>query len=134
MTAKQYLRQLRNIKGLIAAKEEKIQELRARSSLSRNVFAQVPHTGFTRDRMSGLVVKLCDLEAKLVKDKIRLVELEKDIIGRIDALEEPAYRELLTLRYVNGHKWEKIALKLRYNYQWVHKLHARALRQFEKMI
>jgi DNA-directed RNA polymerase specialized sigma24 family protein len=84
--------------------------------------------------MSGLVVKIYDLEAKLVKDKIRLVELEKDIIGRIDALEEPAYRELLTLRYVNGHKWEEIAVRMNFAFRWVHTLHGRALRSLENLL
>jgi hypothetical protein len=127
MTARKYLNQLTSIKGLIAAKAEKIEEVRARAQWRPNYIGYNPRTGAVRDRMSALVARICDLEAGLLADKLRLVALEEEIIGKIDRIDNPLYRQILTLRYVNGHKWEAVADKLHYHDVWVRKLHGRAL-------
>jgi hypothetical protein len=131
MTAKQYLRQLRHIRGLVAAKEEKIQQLREWASLSRNSLSLDRRGGFAGDRLSAMVAKICGMETSLIADKLRLLDLEREIIGRIDAVDDLRCRKLLTLRYVNGQGWGQIAREMGYGIDHIFKLHGWALRQIE---
>ena len=56
-----------------------------------------------------------------------LVDLRRDIQGAIDKVPDENLRLLLEYRYIDGLTFEQIAEKLHYGYQWVYKLHRKAL-------
>lgn len=56
-----------------------------------------------------------------------LLELKKEIEGTISKVDDPVLRQLLTLRYINGYAFERVAEKMFYTYKWVCVLHGNAL-------
>lgn len=76
------------------------------------------------------------------RGRARLVELEKELDGRIesyvalvrqiegaiDAVGNAQYRDVLRYRYLNGWSWQRIAERMYYTQDWVWRLHARALK------
>ena len=56
-----------------------------------------------------------------------LVDLKKEIMGVIKAVENPEYQTLLEKRYLCFLSWEKIAVDMGYDLRYIHKLHTRAL-------
>ena len=131
MTAKEYLGQIRHIRVMIAAREEKIQELRVRVVHCTAELSLSPKMRRANGRLSEVVAQICDMERQMVKEQLRLTQKEAELITRIEALDEPVYVQLLTLRYVNCKTWEQIATAMDYNCSWLMRLHKRALAYFE---
>lgn len=75
----------------------------------------------------GAVAKIVDLETKINAEIDKLVEKRKEIESVIRAVEDSTLRALLEYRYINGKKWEEIALMMGYDYRWALRLHGRAL-------
>jgi DNA-directed RNA polymerase specialized sigma24 family protein len=62
------------------------------------------------------------------------ISLKAEAIRLINSLPDSRHRLVLMHRYINGHTWEQIAVCMHYTYQWVHCLHGKALREFEKVM
>ena len=75
----------------------------------------------------GAISKIVDLETEINTEIDKLVEKRKEIESVIRAVEDSTLRALLEYRYINGKKWEEIALMMGYDYRWVLRLHGRAL-------
>ena len=60
-------------------------------------------------------------------------ELKHKIINEIHQLADKRYVDILYKRYVDGMKFEQIALEMNYEYKWTCSLHGRALLAFEEM-
>lgn len=54
----------------------------------------------------------------------------KDLIG---AMPDPMHRAVLYARYINGQRWEDIAMDMHYSWKGIFKLHGQALRVFDQM-
>ena len=74
-----------------------------------------------------MISKIVDLETEINTEIDKLVEKRKEIESVIRAVEDSTLRTLLEYRYINGKKWEEIALMMGYDYRWVLRLHGRAL-------
>ena len=75
----------------------------------------------------GAISKIVDLETEINTEIDKLVEKRKEIESVIRAVEDSTLRALLEYRYINGKKWEEIALMMGYDYRWALRLHGRAL-------
>lgn len=75
----------------------------------------------------GAISKIVDLETEINAEIDKLVEKRKEIEGIIRAVEDSTLQTLLEYRYINGKKWEEIALLMCYDYRYVKKLHKKAL-------
>lgn len=75
----------------------------------------------------GAISKIVDLETEINAEIDKLVEKRKEIESVIRAVEDSTLRALLEYRYINGKKWEEIALMMGYDYRWALRLHGRAL-------
>ena len=53
-------------------------------------------------------------------------------IGLIDKLDNDKYRVVLSMYYVSNLTFEQIAEDTHMSFRWIHKLHGRALKEFEK--
>ena len=58
---------------------------------------------------------------------MKLVELKKDIIRRINAVDSAELQTILELRYLSYMRWEEIAIELGYGIDNVFRLHRNAL-------
>ena len=77
--------------------------------------------------MEDAIIKIIDLESEINQDMIQLVELKKDIIGRIKAVESTELQTVLELRYLSYMRWEEIAIELGYGIDNIFRLHRNAL-------
>lgn len=75
----------------------------------------------------GAISKIVDLETEINAEIDKLVEKRKEIEGIIRAVEDSTLQTLLEYRYINGKKWEEIALMMGYDYRYILKIHGKAL-------
>ncbi len=132
MTAKEYLNRYRTLNSYIDCKLEEVAHLRdlATRLTPTKMF---DHNGNTTDKVGRTVAKIVDLEREIDREVDELVEMRKEIEETISKIEDERFKTLLTMRYINGYKWEKIALEMHYSYSSItYYLHPRALREVEK--
>jgi len=136
MTAKEYLQRAYRLDKLIESEERELSRLRA---LSERVNAP----DMSRERVTGgeagnkrenIILKMIEQEKRINDTIEQLVEVRADIRAKIELVNDDTQRLLLVYRYIDHMTWESIAEKIHYTYQWVHKLHARALRSFENIL
>lgn len=71
--------------------------------------------------------KLIVLEREIEQEIDQLIYMRNRIEDAINQMKNNRYKLLLFYRYMDSMTWEKIAEKMDYSYQWVHKIHAQAL-------
>ena len=134
MTAKQYLSQAIQLDRRIRAKRADIKRLRDLAcSVSGSSGDHVGHAGVS-DRVGSSAAKIADLEAEIDADIRRYTELHREIAAVIDSVPDARYAELLTLRYLCGETWERIAVGMNYSYRRVLQLHGFALQAVERRL
>lgn len=57
----------------------------------------------------------------------RLYEIKKEILERVNKLDDATLRAILIFRYLNFERWETIAGIMNYSYKQVCRLHSKAL-------
>ena len=87
----------------------------------------MPHGGGESDKLTDGVGKLVELDAEIDSKVGGLVALRREIEGHIAALDSDAQRRLLTLRYINGMTWERVAVEMGYERRQICRIHGYAL-------
>lgn len=77
--------------------------------------------------IEGPMEKVITIEGDINAAIDALIDLRREIQGAIEKVPDENLQLLLTYRYIDGLSFEKIAEKLHYGYQWVYKLHRKAL-------
>ena len=134
--AKAYLSQLYRLDKLI---DNKLLELNALKEMSTSISAMAydsikVQTSGTKDSIANTITKIVSLEKDINSDIDRLVDTKKEVIETIDKVSDNDLKCLLQYRYLQFKTWEEIAVEMGFSYQWVHKLHARALSEIENLI
>ena len=149
MLAKEYLNQVGIIDAKLKMIDANIERLRRELynlediSLSSSWSDGQPHgmkiTDPTGDKAVRLAEKnserreelrrqLSDYEYKQILVRSQLWAKRMEVIDTIGRIHDPKCYRLLTMRYVEGAKWELIAVDLDLTYQWVAgPLHSKAL-------
>lgn len=132
MKAKDYLEQIRILDRLINNKLQELEQLEALATkvTSVNSGDRVQASG-SQDKMADTVIKILELKQEINADIDRLVDLKCEIIPLIDAVQDADLIDVLYKRYIQGKKWEEIALEMHYTFRWVLKLHGRALQKID---
>lgn len=137
MNAKEYLQQAYRLNELIDSNQRELDQLKALStSISAVDFSKERVQGSTdsHDKIGNIIAKIIDLN-DIINDEIdRFVDLKTDIHNKIMLVPDNTEKLLLKYRYIEFDTWESIAVKLGYTFQWVHVLHKRALKNFEKVL
>ena len=134
--AKTYLSQLHRLDKLI---DNKLAELNSLKELSISISAiaydeDKVQTSGPSDKAGNIIAKIVDLEKDINRDIDRLIDIKKEVMITIDKIEDHDLRCLLQYRYLQFKTWESIAVEMGYSYQWVHKLHSKALEEVENLI
>lgn len=124
-----YLSQYINLKKSIARLEEQRQELFINNVCPSINYSGTPGGHVKRD-LSDYIVGLSEVESKLIKLKAERFQLQREIVEKIEALEDETERAVLDYRYIRGLQWEEIAVKMNYSYRNVTRIHGRALLNF----
>ena len=130
MTAKAYLSQSLRLNQRINSKLEQIQSLRELATKCTPFLTGMPKTpNQDGSLMADTVLKITDLEKELQKDIDRLVDLKKEIMAVVKAVDNMECQTLLEQRYLCFKSWEQIAVDMGYNVRHVYRLHDEALQK-----
>lgn len=133
MTAKEYLNRVRRQNYILKQTEKEMNEVRAdiltlrASSLSEHV------SGSKNSDTADKYIRLEKYMEKVNAEWDKLIDMRnaaKDLIG---AMPDPMHRAVLYARYINGQRWEDIAMDMHYSWKGIFKLHGQALRVFDQM-
>lgn len=128
MTARSYLSQSLRLNQRIHSKLEQIQSLRELATRCTPFLTGLPKSPNQGGSvMADTMLKIIDLEAELQQDIDRLVDLKKEIMAVVKAVDDMECQTLLELRYLCFKSWEQIAVDMGYNVRHVYRLHDEAL-------
>ena len=130
--AKKYLSQVFGLNQRIESKLGQIEDLHDLATKATVTYSDRPRNPNTgHSRLEDAVIQMIELETEINQDMIKLVELKKDIIRRIKAVESSELQTVLELRYLSYMRWEEIAIELGYGIDNVFRLHRNALDEIE---
>ncbi len=132
MKAKEYLRRAYNLDKFIDACLVELSKVREYYGLVRSLdYSRDKIQASPENNMEKAIIKIVDME-NMINDKIdQLVDLKNEIRSNIDELPDDTDRLILTYRYICFLSWEEIAVKMGYSYRNIHRVHAKALKDFE---
>lgn len=87
----------------------------------------------TKNTSDGKFAAYTEYSAMIDKKEFELLVYKSRMHNLINRLDNPTYRTLLSLRYINCKTWEQIAEDMHYSYvHIVHRLHPMALNEVNK--
>lgn len=131
MVPKEYLGQIRLYDIRLRQKMDELEQLREASvSASANMIC-VSAKSAPRDKVSGYVSKIVDLETEIRQDMQSFLTAKNAIINKIQSADNPVYIEVLYKRYVQYKPLETIAEEMGYSPDRIRHLHGIALNDFK---
>lgn len=104
------------------------QDLATRISPS---YSDMPHGGGS-DKVQTAAVEVAELTDKLNRKLHQAIMVQENIKKLLESLDDIKLRQLMFYRYINGMRWEEIAVRMDFNYRWVLRLHRKALNQISE--
>ena len=130
MTAKEYLSRARRLDKRIDANNEEIMRLRAYAERATSSYSATRVGGTDqRSKLERAIERIDELERRIKDDTNDCITARRDIRDAINNVDKPDERLLLQLRYLNGKKWEEIAVEMNYSWRQVHNIHSVALQK-----
>ena len=133
MTADQYLGQLRGLSRIIAAKQREAKmwrEVALGSGVGMD--GDRVQSSPTQDKMAEAVSKAVDYERAAEALTWRLLNLQHEIIVKLDEMPTTDYGILLSDYYVHGMTIQDIAAEWRLSYRHIQRMKRDALEEFSK--
>lgn len=132
MTAKAYLQQIHRGKVRLKHKQLELEEIRtAAAGLKSFDYSADRVQSLPSDQMPLHVGNILEAEAEFQRMFNKYWDLYHVIVGQIEALDDARYSDVLYARYVSWEPLRKIADDMRYDYDYLCRLHGRALKAFE---
>lgn len=134
MTAKEYLLQLDTLRDEIESTNLALEKIFTEASGIKAITydkdrVQVSPSNYAENFM----VKLAELGDEYAQMQMKY-KLERDKrIAMINGLPKKEHRKVLRKRYVDGKRFEEIAVECPFSYRHVKRLHKQGLQTFEKM-
>ena len=134
MKAKEYLQQLQKLDIIINQKLQELDELKKMGGIKcidctmEKVQSSQKHCA----TFENVLIKIIDMENEINTDIDKLVNKRHCIINQINELQNVQYIEILYKRYVEYKDLKKIAKEMEYTYDYIRKIHVKALQNFEK--
>lgn len=137
MKAINYLRKIRIMDEKISVDILEIEQLESLAMKTTSVMDgnETVKSSGSQQKMADCVVKIVDKIDELNKEINAFVDYKTNAIRLIYEACEPDCSKLLYMRYIQGKKWEQIAVEMNYTYKWVScGLHQMALRQLQSKL
>lgn len=129
MTAKQYLNQAYRLDQRINSKLEQVLSLRDLTTKATATMSGMPGNASPNyHRTQDIIGKIIDLENDINADIDRLIDLKREMVAVIKAVEDPECQTLLELRFLCFKSWEQIAVEMGYSIQHIYRLREKALK------
>ena len=130
MTAKEYLAQAYRLDQRINSKLEQVSSLNELATKCTSTLTGMPRNpNRGTSTMADAIAKIVDLQAEINRDIDRLVDLKRDMVRAIKAVDNTEYQTLLEKRYLCFMSWEQIAVDMNYSLQHTFRLHDNALKK-----
>lgn len=132
MTAKEYLRRVRDAESDLRSAEMDYQ--RARDDVMNLKAIEYDKDKVSNSHIGDLSDAIAALEkyaARVSEQWDRLIVMREEAKAQIEQIANGRYREVLHRRYLQGESWEHIAVGMGYAFRTVLWLHGKALKQFE---
>lgn len=131
MTAKEYLWRVRDAERELKQLEQAYTQARADILHLKGIAYDADKvTGGKIGDLSDAIAALEGYAQRLSAKWDELINLRETAKKLIDTLKDGRYREVLTLRYLDGQSWEQVAVTMGYTYRGVTGLHGKALKVF----
>lgn len=127
---KEYLQGYEKAVRQMERSELRIKEIRLNRICPSVINDGMPHSSSQND-LSGYAALLEQEEKRYLKYRYQRIVKCKEITDRIERLSSEDEKDVLMCRYIKLLKWEDIAVKMGYSWQYTHKIHARALKNFK---
>ena len=139
MTAKEYLLKIQTYKRGMLRTEQTIEALYAAAGGLKGVTYDRDRVQTSPENMMEIsFVRIDEERKKLADQSVKYAEAVRVRLDRITQLDNPAYSEVLSLRYIDLERggrlktFEKIGRKMGYSESQVKRLHGQALEAFRK--
>ena len=133
MTAKELLSQAYRVDRMVNAKLGQAQVLREQASKATTTLSDMPRKPSRNlHSMEDNIVKMMELEAEIVADIDKLLDLKRDIRAAINSIDNADHRTLLELRYLCYKSWSEVAADMQYSNDYIYQIHRKALAAVEK--
>ena len=134
MKVKQYLMQAIVIRDMIKRTEDQIAEIRTKmEGVGSTRYDKLNVQSSPVDMMASYMDKLTKVEKREQRLLVNYYETYEKIQRQIDELDRPLYRQILSLRYLDGMSLFEISKTLHYTYEYVRNLHGYALLEFARV-
>lgn len=127
---KEYLQSYRSAVISETQIKEEIDQLRMDKMFPSLVQDGMPHGSGASD-LSAYAAKLDELLSDLKDQMDKRIQLRREIVKKIEAMDSETEKAVLRYRYIHMLKWEEIAVKMSYTWQHIHRIHGKALSHFE---
>lgn len=128
---KAYLRRYGDNEREIKRLEEELVRWESRAEKITASYSLAPAHGCDGDKIQTAVDAIAEVKAMLYDRLTDATELRRSIQAAIDTVEDGRLRNLLAYRYIDGQRWEEVAVKLGVYWRQVLKLHGHALAQLK---
>lgn len=127
---KEYLKGYEKAVRQMERSELKIREMRLNRICPPVINDGMPHSSSQND-LSSYAALLDQEEKRYMKYRYQRIQKCKEITDRIEWLSDEDEKDVLMYRYIRLMKWEDIAVKMGFSWQYLHKIHAGALKNFK---
>jgi len=134
LTAKEYLQQYRNADREINTKLDQIHRLRELATKTTSILTPNKVQTQSQNNTEIIVAKIVDMENEVDREIDELGKIKHNVESAIQEIPDHRHRDVLYMRYLNGKRWEEIAVSLNYDFHYVLKLHGSALYEIKKRI
>lgn len=134
MKAKEYLMQYRLLKDHLQDIENEIVELNEEAESIRIKLDDLPRGTDISDRTAKLAVAITDLTIKAIKSRDLVLRKKSEIVSTLRELKDSNQYRVLYKRYVEGKRWEQIAVETGYTYRNVTRIHGRGLASVQSIL
>lgn len=134
MTAKQYLSQAAVLKRRIKQVTDRIEELRTEAENPKAIRydKDLIQKSATGDALANYMIRLDKEEQRLYNLKESYIDKYIEIRERISEVRPDLYADVLYMRYLENKTLVIIADELNYSYEWMCRVHGRALQDFSR--
>ena len=127
MTVKEYLGQAYRLDQRINSKLEQVASLNELATKCTSTLTGMPRNpNRGTSTLADAVGKIVDLQAEINRDIDRLVDLKREMVSLIKAVDNTEYQTLLELRYLCFKTWEQISVDMGYSIQHIYRLREKA--------
>jgi hypothetical protein len=128
MTVKEYLGQAYRLDQRINSKLGQVASLNDLATKATSTLTGMPkNPNRATSTMADAIGKIIDLQAEINRDIDRLVDLKREIVKLVKAVNKPEFQTLLEKRYLCYMSWEQIAVDMNYSIHHLYKMHTLAL-------